>query len=217
MTLSPSTKTVQNVLDWVKRQFGDESGAQITDTDIIRWINAGQNEINKRNRIIKGVATLPTIVGTRVYTFPAVRILSIDHLQLDGKPLEYMNFPEAQEYILKNDPEFTQSGTAFLWYEWGSDLFIYPNPSEVGTLSLYYIGYPTDVSAAGNTLSIPDSYYEPLLQFVMQQAYEQDDDASGAGSKAQQLDSSLNVLAEDGDGYRRGTYRTITILDEDYY
>lgn len=217
MPLTPSTKTVQNVIDHVTRQFGDESGAQIITTDIIRWINSGQNEINRRNRIIKGTATTPTVIGTRNYTFPTPRILEVQALHYEGKPLEYRSFNEAQEYILKNDPTFVKSGTPFMWYEWGSDLYVYYPPGAVGTLSLYYVGFPADVDDVSDTLSIPDQYYDSLIQYCMQQAYELDDDLSGAAMKGQQVDKSLTEMANDAGGYQRGYYQTVTELDDGYY
>lgn len=217
MSLTPSTKTVQNVLDRVTRQFGDESGAQITTADIIMWINSGQDEINRRNRIIKGTATTPTVIGTRNYTFPSPKILEVQALHYDGRPLQYRSFNEAQEYILKSDPEFVKSGTPFMWYEWGQDLFVYYTPDAVGTLSLYYVGFPADVDSAGDTLSIPDQYFDALIQYCLEQAYELDDDMSGAAAKRQQVNESLTTMANDAGGYQRGYYQTITELDDGYY
>lgn len=217
MPLVPSTKTVQNVLDRVKRQFGDESGAQLTDSDIIAFINSGQNEINRRNRLIKGTAVTPTVIGTRLYNFPTPNILEIQALHYNGVPLEYRSFNEAQEYIIKDDPLFTKSGTPFMWWEWGTDLYLYYTPDAIGDLTLYYVGFPTDVTAAGDTLGIPDSYYDALISYVLQQAYELDDDWTGSAQKAGQVNDSLNSLAQDEGSYQRGTYQTITIVDEGDY
>ena len=41
MSYLTSTYTGTDVSSYVKRQFGDESGVQITDEDIVHWINAG--------------------------------------------------------------------------------------------------------------------------------------------------------------------------------
>ena len=42
MTYLPTTKTALDVANYVKRQFGDESGTQMTDADIWRWIDSAQ-------------------------------------------------------------------------------------------------------------------------------------------------------------------------------
>jgi hypothetical protein len=214
MPIAPTTRTAAEIIAYMTRAFGDESGAQITEADIIRWINSGQNDINKKNRILKDIATTPLIVGTRSYTFPTPNILEIEVLQVDGKPLQYMTFKEANEYITKNDPQFTVTDTPYIWYEWGGSIFVYPTPSAVLTLSLYYIKYPTPIVLSSNTLSIPDSYFEPLLQYCLAQAYEQDDDWTGSAQKRDQLKESLNDLSQDGAEYSRQFYPTITELDE---
>lgn len=215
MPIAPTTRTAQQIIDRLKRQFGDESGAQVTDPDIIAWINAGQQEINLRNRIIKGTATLPTVIGTRVYTFPAVSIMEIMTLFYNGKPIDPVAYQEAQTYIVKNDPTFTLTGTPVFWYEWGPNLNLYPTPDAVGTLSMDYVGYPTDVTTGADTLAVPDSYFNSLLEYCLKQAYEQDDDWTGSSIKGDALDKSLGNLAEDGQRYQRNTYPIITIVDEE--
>ena len=49
MPVERKTKTVQDVLLSVKRQFGDESGVQVTDSDIVRWVDDAQREISMNN------------------------------------------------------------------------------------------------------------------------------------------------------------------------
>lgn len=217
MPIGPFTKTVDDVLERIKRTFGDESGAQVTDSDIIGWINSGQAEINKRNRILKATATTPLVIGTRTYTFPTPRILEIESLQVDGKPIDYRSFKEAQEYVMRHDPLNTQTGTPWMWYEWGGDIILYPTPDTVATLTLFYVKYPDDVSVGTDVLSVPDSYFETLLEYCLKQAYEQDDDWTGSAQKSEQFNESVARLSEDGSRYNRQFYSTITILDEDYY
>lgn len=215
MPIGPFTKTVQNVIDRVTRQFGDESGAQVTNADIISWINSGQQEINRQQRILKDIAVTPTIIGTSGYAFPTPKILQIETLQYKGKPLDQMSFNAFQEYIQVSDPEATQTGTPLYWYEWGTNINLYPIPDAVENLTLYYVKYPDDIANVSDTLTIPDNYYDALLQYCLQQAYEQDDDWTGSAQKQQQLKEQLSALSEDGNRFGRQYYPTITILDEE--
>jgi hypothetical protein len=217
MPIAPMTRTVQQVIDRVTRQFGDESGAQITNEDIIRWINSGQNEINRRNRILKDTAVTPLVIGTRSYTFPSVNILEIEALHIDGRPIDHRSFKEAQQNVLANDPTFTQTGTPWMWYEWGASILLYPTPDAALNMTLYYVKYATDVVLVTDILSIPDSYYDALISFCLKEAYEQDDDWTGSANKQQQFTDSTAMLAEDGRSYERELYPTITDVDEDYW
>jgi hypothetical protein len=47
------TKTALDVVQRIKTQFGDNSGAQLTDDVIYRWINDGQQEIVNHSKTLK--------------------------------------------------------------------------------------------------------------------------------------------------------------------
>lgn len=216
MGLATTTKTVQKVITRIQRQFGDESGAQITQSDFIEWINSGQLEIVKRNKILKDAQETSTVIGQFDYTFDSLNILEILHLHYNGIPLRNVSFQNMQEHILKTDPLRINSGDPLMWSLWDTTLSVYPTPSVVGTLTLYYVQMPTNVSTSSDLLSIPDTYYESLIQYVLGQAYELDDDWTGAATKIKQLDSSLNLLAKDETSFVNGsTYPVITVLAED--
>lgn len=216
MGLASSTKTLQNVIDRVTRQFGDESGSQITVADITNWTNAALREIVKKNRFTKAQSTTPSVAGQNQYSFASLSILNIEHLHYEGKALDYKGFVEAQEYINKYDPSLSNTGTPTIWYEWGTVLYVYPVPQVSGDdITVYYVQLPAEVTNTSDVLTVPDTYFEVVVQYVLQQAYEQDDDWQGSAIKAQQVDASLNVLAEDPNRYNRGRFMTITVLEED--
>ena len=216
MTIGPTTKTVQNVIDHVKRQFGDESGVQVTDADIIRWINTGQVEILNKNPILKARAATSTVSGQYEYTLPT-DILRIQSIMYNGSPIRYMSFQEAQEYVVNNDPLRTKSGSPTVWFEWAGALNLFPTPdvSSDDALVIYYVKVPTAVTTGTDLLSVPDTYYNAMLHYVMEQAYEQDDDWTASGNKSSQFESSVLTLANEENYSNMNTYPTITILPED--
>lgn len=216
MGLASATKTLQDVIDRVTRQFGDESGSQVTTADITRWANAAQLEIVKKNRILKAQSTTSSVSGQQTYSFSSLNILNVEHLHYKGQPLTYMGFTEAQEYINKYDPTQTQSDTPNIWYEWGTVLYLYPVPNASGDdVTLYYITTPAIVQNTTDILSVPDTYFEAVVSFILAQAYEQDDDFNSSLYKIKQTDNSLDQLAQDEQRYARGRYKTITVLEED--
>jgi len=220
MTLVTPTKTVQNVIDSVSRTFGDVSLAQITIPDFIKWINAGQFEIAKTNKFVQATAVTPTVIGQQQYgTGFSAKILEIVALQFDGSPLNETNFQEAMRYISDNDPHNTATGVPETWWEFGGNLFLYPIPSTVANLTLYYVGYPNDIAVAGDTLTIPDSYFNILCEYCLMKAYEQDENLDGVNLKSNAIATQLASLSEDRGGHGRASYPTINVYDEfdDYY
>jgi len=93
------TRTGDDVATRVKRQFGDPDGRQITNNDILLWINSAQQEIVSQNPILKETADTNVVSGQDLYTYPTQRVQYIESLHYNSVPLQYYSFEEAQEYI----------------------------------------------------------------------------------------------------------------------
>lgn len=210
-----TTRTVNDVLAHVKRQFGDESGVQITNEDIMRWVNAGQDEIFRRPEPVKASISADLVAGQQEYALPD-GILRIQTIYVNGYPIEQRSNQEMEEYVRKEDPLNVTTGTPAVWSEWGGSISLFPKPdiSAVGGLSLRYIKGPVLVSDATDTLSLPDAYYNRLVEYVLQQAYELDENFAAADTKAAQF--TMNLEGQAGkDQVSPNVYPTITVLEED--
>src|SRR6478609_3167002 len=120
-----ATKTVSDVLSDVKRTFGDEASVQVTDADVIRWVNQAQVEIVSKNQILTSVATTASVANQYVYDLSALNIQSISSIHYNGVKLDYMSFQEAEEYILRNDPLHNITGVPQFWYQWADEISFY--------------------------------------------------------------------------------------------
>lgn len=218
MALRPTTKKVKDVADSVKRQFGDEAGIQVTDSDILRWVNDAQLEILSQNRVLKGKATSDIVAGQFEYAFPDVPILDIQSIWVNGQKIEYRSFNEFEEYVIEADPNRTSQGTPILWTEWAGSLVLYPTPNADGpaSVTVYYTQGPTVVSSLTDTLSVPDLYVPRIVEYCMAQAYELDEDYQASSMKLQQFSQGVGNLNYDGSDPKADTYPTITILNEDW-
>src|SRR3546814_8754991 len=62
---------VSDVKTRVKRQFGDESAIQVTDSDILIWINDGQREVAMNNDgILQETISLDMVGNQDTYPLP---------------------------------------------------------------------------------------------------------------------------------------------------
>lgn len=211
-----NNRTVADILAHVKRQFGDESGVQITDDDIIRWINSGQEEILIRSEPLKATTTADLVAGQSDYTLPT-GIQRLQSVLVNGIPVEQRSVQEIDEYVLHSDPNRNDaSGQPAVWTEWGGTITFYPTPSTstTGGITLRYVKGADPVSATNDVLSVPDAFYNRLLEYVLQQAYEMDENFAAADTKAQQFTQNLENTAGK-DQITANVYPTITILDED--
>lgn len=216
---------VSEILTEVKRLFGDESGVQITDTDIIRWVNRAQREIVRQNEdLLQSTGLASTIAGTNEYSFP------VDYLNL--KALHYKPAGQTSFYALRglSKTDFDMrigglgSGSSYMENEpiyftvYGGKFYLYPTPAVSGSsdLKLFYSKKPATVSSGLDTPELPELYHDTLVELCLQYAYEVDEDVEAAESRASKANADMMILRDRDSWSARDTYPTITLLPEDY-
>lgn len=153
------TRTVRDVASYVKRQFGDESGVQITDEDILRWVNSAQAEIANSNGVLKATATMPLSVD--VYQYPlgaSMSIESIQSIRVQGIRIEHMSFNEFELYVENEDPNRISRGRPTVWTEWGGSLNLYPIPDSGYTMEVFFYAAPTVLTSQTDPLASEHRY-----------------------------------------------------------
>lgn len=215
MSLDAITKRASDVAEHVKRQFGDEAGVQITDADILRWINSGQLEIVRKNKVIKAKSVTDVVEGVNEFNIYGLNIMQIESIHFNGRRLEHVEFAQAERIIADFDNGDAPSEEPFYWYEWGSLIYLYPVPSlsVVEGLTLYYSKMPTNVEAMDDLLSLPDKYFEPLITWVMHKAYQLDEEFDASNYERQQFQMLLDEDSEAEYTTAHITYPTITIVE----
>jgi hypothetical protein len=216
MSYSAPTKTVGDVYDQVKRAFGDESGVQLTNEDIARWINEAQIDISKQNQVLQTTATINMIGGTATYSLSAVtpRIDSVASILLDGRRVGDIPVSQAEESISLADPEGLETGAPQFWYSWGGDITFWPIPNKNYTMLIRYTAQPTNVSTTStDLLAVPDECFSDVCNYVLMRAYEMDENAEMMAVKQAEYSTSV---AERGESEREAatmTYGTATVYE----
>lgn len=217
MVFKAPTKKVSDVQTYVKRMFGDESGVQITDDDILRWVNAAQQEIVSSNQVLKASATKDTVADDFTYQLglDITDVQAINSIHIDGVKINYVSFNDAEALILREDPARLSRGRPEFWYEWAGILYLYPTPDKAYTLTVYYQKEPTTLTSNTDTLILPDNYFNRVIEYVMAQAYELDENFGAAETKSSQFDSKLVSMTLDEEKANVDTYQRITVRPED--
>jgi len=216
MSYTNPTKTVGQIYDYVKRAFGDESGVQLTNDDIVRWINDAQNEIAEAAGVIPSVATIPITAGTYTYSLAGVTPLINDvaSLSLNGRRIGNINIAQAEESISLADPEFTETGAPQFWYTWAGDITLWPKPDKDYTMTIRYFAKPTDVTTTvTDVLSVPDDCFTDVVNYVLMRAYEMDENPEMMAAKQAEF---ANSIAERGQSEMLGqtmTYEKGTVYE----
>lgn len=216
------TRTTVDVSDRIRTTFGDTSGAQVTDAMVIRWINDGQREIINNNPVLKATKYTNFVAGQTEYTFPTDAVQFIEAVYVDGRPIKNLSPQEYREYILETDPEVEEtSAYPAIWYERNGVITFYPKPTTTyaNGLKLEYVKTPADINAisSGTNLTIPDRYFNQLVDYVLARALELDENYSAAQYKTAQFREGLDRLNQQENVSQRDMYPTVMMDPDDYY
>lgn len=219
MPVDVITKSASDVILEVKRTFGDESGVQITDSDIIRWINAAQLEVAMRNpEILPAVALVNATAEQADYPLLAniPNVLTIQSIHFKNKPVKHLQFQEAEAFLMNGDSIFPESPSEFpeFWYERAGIVTFYPAPSitESGAIKIYFNKRP-DAVTTNSLLSLSDHYYNGIVSYVLEQAYLLDENPQLAGVVAAKFDSTVTRMQE-RTSTQSDYYPFITVIED---
>lgn len=216
MSIETYSRSFMDVSAAVKRQFGDESGVEITDSDIARWIDDAQREILLNNPDINAaMVQINVTAGQTAYPIASQipDIFAIQSVHYDGEYISNMSFVEAQKYIMQKE---TGQGPPVLWFERAGVLNLYPKPmddKEAG-LSVFYNKRPTRVQEENDPLTVPDTFFKSVVDFCMTQAYLLDENPQLAQVTENHFNNGM-VLRSNRTDTNRNTYPTITYMPED--
>lgn len=210
---------MQDVVTRVKRTFGDESGVQITDQDIIRWVNDAQEEIvNSNEGLMEITGSADTIQDQAEYDVPS-DFSVLRSLRYKGNRLKSMSLAEFDEYLngFASSENFYGSGIPQVFTVWENKITLFPKPDTTTTsgLSILYIRRPPSVGNLADGLTVPLSYHNSVVNYCLQQAYELDEDYQKAQLKKGQFDETMMKLNDRNKWVSQEYYPKITTLPED--
>lgn len=212
---------VGDIFKRVQRTFGDEANVQVTEADVVRWINDAQREAVMQNeKLLVSEGTLPTVAGTSTYDFPD-NMFSLHHVYgtTDGETfyvLRYLSLAQLNEYQDGWRNGATGSPAAYTRIIEGQlTLIPVPEQSLAEGIKLVYSRYPTDVSNSSSELDLPAYLHGYVEHYCMMKAYEMDEDWEASDRKAAILQKTLD-FNNNRETWDRDTYPSVSPLAEDY-
>lgn len=214
MALGQSTRRAIDIFNNVKTQFGDTSGVQVTDSDLMRWLNDGITDLATRLRYFKGKAMTTTIDGQRDYSLPPdVNAIQLESIHYAGRPLEGISFSQAEE-IFQSDDHANGEGSPKFWWEWAGAVSLWPVPTSDTLLEIYYAGVPSAITDSSAFLPFPDRHYESISAFVLSKAYELDEQFDAAQQQYNKYLSRTGEQIDEEYSSQNLTYPFITFVED---
>ncbi len=204
--------TVSDIAIRVKRQFGDENGAQINDADILRWVNDAMRDIALRNNLLPIKATTATVAAQQDYALPS-DLLTLVSVRYGTEKLAALTLQEADEYV---DASTNNQGVPQYFSVWGSTISLYPIPTDANTsLNLFYNRQPLVVNDNSDIPEIPAAYHLRLVEYCIAQAFELDSEMESYQAKMAQFNDGVKNTKDNGEWQTRDFYPHISVVLED--
>jgi len=212
---------VQDVVTRVKRTFGDEAGVQVTDADIIRWINDAQEKIVLENEgLMEQTASTDAVQNQMEYDVPSDMSV-LRSMKYNGFRLKPMSFAEFNEYIDGYSSPSNSSpygpGIPEIFMVWNNKITVFPKPSENMTdgFTIYYIQHPASVGNLADAITVPLQYHNAVVKFCLKEAYELDEDYQKAQIVKADFENDVMKLNDRNKWISQEYYPRITTLPED--
>jgi hypothetical protein len=210
---------LNDVIIRVRRTFGDEADVQISDDDVIRWVNDAQRDIAINTGLLETKATSVVSASTGVVEFPdnlltlhAASVISGTDDSPVETPLKFLTFTEFQQV---SQPQASETYPLF-YTNFGRSVYLYPIPSDDVTLILFYTRTPVDVSNGNDIIDLPINYHSRVVEYCMKQAYELDENFEASVMKTSEYEKNLSTQQNQESQGNQATYPVLTIRPEDY-
>lgn len=204
---------VSEIATRVRRIFGDDSAVQVTDADIIRWVNDAMREVAASNNLLQVKATSNTAIGQADYTQPT-NLMTMHTVRYGGEKLKGVSIQEADEL----DYDDLSVGTPVYFSNWAGVVTLYPAPETngVANLVMLYTRTPVDVTLVSETPELPVKYHNRIVDYCLAMAAEMDDNPQAYQNRMGQFRSGVEQLRADVDFTEQDVYPSISVAPADY-
>lgn len=218
---------VDDIFTRVKRSFGDESAVQVTEADVLRWINDSQREaVMQHEGLLQTLSYIGTNDSVGEYTLPT-DLFTLSHVYYRQNvsstesyfTLRFMSLTEMSEYIDGWDGDQYSTGVPQIYTRVNEEMItVFPRPDhdDVNGIKVIYSRYPVDVDSTASPLDLPVYYHAYIEAFCMMKAYEMDEDWESSDKKAAFIQSTLDFNNNRESWFGHESYPAVTVLPEDY-
>lgn len=214
---------VTDVVTRVQRLFGDEADVQLTEADVIRWINDAQREIVMHNEgVLQTTGLINLVADQDEYAFPtdlfilrSLRYKFTDDLSYNS--IKFLNLQEFDTFISGWDGTFSGSARPQVYTTYENKIFLYPRPSENVTdgLKVLYSKKPTEISTSADPISLPIVYHNVIVKYCYMMAQEMDEEYEASAAAFATFRDDINTLSFKERHGSDEFYPTITVRPDD--
>lgn len=171
--------TPQQVEEAARARYNAVSSTFYSQDEVFKVIYAAEQELATEGWVIEGKDTsIPTVSGTRIYSFPSL-FIAIKRIEYDGRKLEKIDDREDDSLTIHDSGSQVQGTPAYYWV-WNDQVYLRPVPDAAETLTIYGYKEATLLTTASSTLSVPVRFHSKLINPVIAALAEKDENFEAA-------------------------------------
>lgn len=196
----------------VRNQIDEQTAKFWSDSEIWSYLWEAERLLVDKASVYQGVDTsTSTVASTQAYDIPS-DCIRIDGLTWSGVKLKRTNL---DIYESLSNPTYggtTTTGDPVYYYEFNSQVCLYPVPDSVATLKFYYIKEPAELTDSSTTFSVRPQYHSSLVNYAIYKCLMKDMDPRADTN----LNMWLNALNDTLDSYNRTRFEDAhyQVMDE---
>jgi hypothetical protein len=171
--------TLSDLVNSCRQRYNAVGDRFFSDEEIWELVYEAEMEISIECQALETVYTTSTVASQREYDYPT-RLLRISRMTYNGERIEPIDFLKDDAMTGSNE-ETTTTGDPLYYCIFADRLFLRPVPQEVGTIKIYAITQPTELTAITDSLSVPERYRLQIKDYVLSQMFAKDKNANMTG------------------------------------
>lgn len=156
--------TPQEIGEYARQQWNAVSDAFFSDDELYRHVYAAQMELALHSDCIREILTTSTVASQQEYAKPT-NCVKIKRITYDGLKLFKVSDRE-DDALTNNNSSTSTTGTPEYYYEWGDSIFLRPIPAAVGTLKIFSLNQPQEVTSL-STMEVPTRYHLKIADYLL--------------------------------------------------
>lgn len=203
----------------VRKQLGDETSAEHSDSDIVGWINEAQLDIARKTETLQSHSQIDNIEDEECYGVPA-DFIKLRRVTYNGVLLKPTTLEKLDSFYPNRDKDGPVTGVAAYYYVWANKLYLYPAPEEAGTglLDIWYTRAPIDLSATAPSASpeIPIHFHRDLVVFAVAKGKEAQEEQGISNSMLDRYEVNLSQARDETLTKTNDSYPSVRELASDW-
>jgi len=169
--------TPAQILATVRAQVYEATAAFYTDAEIYSYMWQAEQEI--ANQVVctevRDSTSISSVTNTEYYSLPA-DVLYVERVEWNNTKLKKIDYRDRDSVNGGGYGGDLDKGDPYCYYQYGSQIGLFPVPQEAKTVALHYIQEPAQIVTASSAFTVPSFFAKYIPDFCLSRMYAKDQD-----------------------------------------